>query len=158
MRARVEPPLILTSLICIYLPGVRVNLEIQSEARQKAQIITAPAPREGTANRPASRFKDPPPHELSIHSYLGPLVKMHPRSMLLHVIITTSVKNKRWRLSGPASSNSMAVMNKPARVLFLRLHSTQRLLVANRRGLHSSQSCWVKTSCGPLTSIHNPCL
>lgn len=81
---------------------------------------------------------------------------MHPRATLLHVIITTHVKNKCPR--GPASSNSVAVKNKPARVLLLRLHSTQHLLVPNRVGLHSSKSCWVKTPLGNsvITALHSP--
>lgn len=62
------------------------------------------------------------------------------------------MKNKCPR--GPASSNSVAVKNKPARVLLLRLHSTQHLLAANRVGLHFSKSCWVKTPLGNFCTTY----
>lgn len=125
----------------MYFPGPWVNLEFHRKALYKAPVNTASAPR-GGPHTGLLLFSDLPPHELSIHSYLGPIIQMHKSSMLLRAIITTYVKNKRWWWSSPAfkmatSSNSLAVMNKPARVVFWRLHSTRHLLVPNRMGLHS---------------------
>lgn len=87
----VKPFLSRISLICINLPGPQLNLEGPYKKHQSAELQEP----EGDHTLLRSSFKDLPPHQLSIQTYSGPLIKMHQRPTLLHAIITTYERSGR---------------------------------------------------------------